>query len=89
MDRQLDASLIAEVERLGTNDIHDAKAAICMYVNYSRWLTKPPKRGYSSDDINRGFDKWERILRSFVAHRKSGDLRSVDDIKKELFGDKV
>jgi len=42
--RQLDTGLFMEVERLAAADIHDAKAAICMYCNYARWLTNSPMK---------------------------------------------
>lgn len=83
MYRQLDDSLIAEVEMLAGSDIHSTKAAICNYCVYARWLIKPPPN-CPIVDVERGFDKWERILRAFVAFRRSGDLRSIDQIKDEL-----
>jgi hypothetical protein len=84
MCRQLDSGLIAEVEMLAAQDVHSAKAAICMYCNYARWLTKPPIRNITEHEIKHGFDRWERVLRAFVAYRKSGDLRSISQIEEEL-----
>ena len=86
MDRQLDDALIMDVEMLGAEDIHSAKAAICKYCVYARWLTKPPPN-CPIEEAESNFDKWERILRAFVAYRRSGDLRSIKQIEDELCSD--
>jgi hypothetical protein len=89
----MDSNLANEAEALAGDDIHDVRAVITNYACYARWLVKPPVRCGGTEPlvsqayVETEFDKCERILRAFVGRRRTGEMPSICQIKKELAED--
>jgi hypothetical protein len=82
--RQIDTSLIREAEDLVGSDIHGVHRAIGNYQWYARMMAAPPTELLMSrETIEARFDKWERVLRLYVGHRKVGEMPSMHQVEEE------